>query len=193
MTKRRSFKPALLLVICPLLFLGASAPTPVDAGLLGKIGKAASKRVIEKPVQEMTLRQLKQGVRQGSGKRAAAAKKEVMRRDRARHATPVRPLKKPTTVHRYVDEKRARQEMRDGISPESHMTSNARRGRPPSPKTARDRYGLFDKPQVRQTIHLPAGHPVRRNKAIIGQPGWGELTSSRPVPPEAIRRVVPLK
>jgi hypothetical protein len=61
------------------------------------------------------------------------------------------------------------------------------------PEQARKRYGLPGQPEVRETIRLPKGHPVRRNKALGGGPGQEEWTSPRRVPPEAIRKVVPIR
>ncbi len=46
---------------------------------------------------------------------------------------------------------------------------------------------------VRETIELPRRFPARHNKVPGGRPGAGEITSSRRVPPEAIKKVTPLR
>jgi len=107
-------------------------------------------------------------------------------------ATKPRPLPKDRSVHRYTTKERAKEEVKKGIAPGSHMTPRARPGRPPSPDSAQRRYGLPRKPEVRETISLPKGTPVRPNKALGGAPGEGELTSPRRVPPGAIKKVAPL-
>lgn len=118
---------------------------------------------------------------------------QILRRDLLRdRATRVRPLARNRTVFRYTTKKQARQELRRGIRPGSHTTSRAVPGRPPGPGLAQRRYGLPRQPQVRETIHLPKGHPVRLNKALGGRPGTGEITSTKPLSPKAIRKVVPL-
>ena len=47
--------------------------------------------------------------------------------------------------------------------------------------------------RYRETINLPAGQPVRHNKALGGAPGRGELTAPRAVPSQAILKIVPLR
>lgn len=120
--------------------------------------------------------------------------RNVLRRDLLRDRTlPVHRLEKPRTVFRYTTRQQARRELREGLRPRTHMTARGGPGRPPSPEAAQRRYGLPRKPEVRETIRLPEGTPVRSGKALGGRPGYGELTNARPLPPEAIRRVVPLK
>lgn len=124
--------------------------------------------------------------------RAAIAR--VWKRDLTRDlATPPKPLARPRTVWRYTTRDRAAQEARAGVPPGSHMTAGVTPGRPPTAASAQQRYGLLKAPpEVRETIVLPKGHPVRANKALGGKPGVGELTSPARVPPEAIRRTVQL-
>jgi hypothetical protein len=117
----------------------------------------------------------------------------LLRRDLARdHAIKARPLARPRTVFRYTSKARARTELRRGIAPGRHMTSYGGRGRPLGAVAAQRRYGLPRQPQVRETIHLPKGVPVRSAKAVGGGPGVGELTSSKRLPSGAITRVLPL-
>ncbi|MBM4305189.1 MAG: hypothetical protein FJ115_00045 [Deltaproteobacteria bacterium] len=119
---------------------------------------------------------------------------EILRRDLMRDkATKVRALAAERRVFRYTSQDRAKQEIRKGIMPQSHMTSRASRGRPLSPEKAQRRYGLPTPPQVRETIHLPKGQPVRMNKSLGGSPGVGEITSTKPIPPKAIEKVIPLQ
>jgi hypothetical protein len=73
------------------------------------------------------------------------------------------------------------------------MTATAPADRPPSPGAAVNRYGLQKAPGVRETIKLPRGIAARHNKVPGGQPGVGEITSSRRVPPEAIKKITPLR
>jgi hypothetical protein len=84
-------------------------------------------------------------------------------------------------------------ELRRGLQPNTHMTAQGGPGRPLSPNTAKRRYGLRQRPQVRETLRLPKGYPVRSAKAFGGQPGVGELTSPKSLPPTAIQKVVPLR
>ena len=107
--------------------------------------------------------------------------------------TVARALTRPRTVHRYTSIRRARVERSRGIARGNHMTSRAFRGRPLSAANAQKRYGLPHKPQVRETIRLTRGQPVRLNKAMGGGRGQGELTSTRIVPATQVRRVVRLR
>lgn len=118
----------------------------------------------------------------------------TLRRDLLRdRATRVRLLSKDRAVFRYTTKAQARQELWIGIRPGRHMTARATTGRPLSPVRAQRRYGLPQQPEVRETIRLPKGQPVRPNRAVGGAAGVGELVSSRRVPPEAIEKVVPLR
>lgn len=115
----------------------------------------------------------------------------VMLRDLARDsAIKARPLARSRTVFRYTSKAQARTELRRGILPGRHMTSRGGPGRPLSRISAQKRYGLRRPPQVRETIRLPKGVPVRSAKALGGRPGVGELTSSKRLLPSAISNVV---
>lgn len=115
----------------------------------------------------------------------------VMRRDLVRdRAIKARPLSHPRTVFRYTSKAQARTELRRGIVPGRHMTSHGGPGRPLSAASAQRRYGLLGRPQVRETIRLPKGQPVRTAKALRGRPGVGELTSTKRLSPTAITNVV---
>lgn len=123
--------------------------------------------------------------------RAAIAR--IFQKDLKNHAAAqVKPLPQARTVHRYTASARAAQEKSSGLAADTHMTSLARPGRPLSPANAQRRYGLPSLPQVRETIHLPRGTPVRHTKVVAGEPGVGEITSPRPIPAEHIRRVIRL-
>jgi hypothetical protein len=123
-----------------------------------------------------------------------SAMKKMFRMEAARDATTVaKPLVKPRTVYRYTSSERAAQELKQGLAPERHMTSVARRGRPLSPEAAQRRYGLLDKPDVRETIRLPQGFSARHNRVFGGEAGLGEITSPQALQSSAIRKVVPLK
>lgn len=151
------------LLICTLAgLIGFGSSIPVEAGGLGK-----------------------------SVGRAAMAR--VFKRDLKHHAaTAVKPLTRSRMVHRYTTRVRGQREVTSGLAPNTHMTVRARPGRPLSPGTAQRRYGLASPPNVRETIQLPKGFPVRHNKVVGGAPGVGEITSPRAIPPSSIRRTVPL-
>lgn len=124
--------------------------------------------------------------------RGAAAK--TLRRDLLRdRATHVRLLSKDRAVFRYTTKARARRELQRGIRPGSHMTARATAGRPLSLTQAQRRYGLPQKPEVRETIRLSQGQPIRSNRAIGGKAGVGEVTSTIRVPSTAVAKVVPLR
>lgn len=72
------------------------------------------------------------------------------------------------------------------------MTSRVTVGRPLGRTSASRRYGLRLKPQVRETIILRKGQPVKFNRVFGGAPGVGELTSTKQVSPLAIRKVIRL-
>jgi len=133
---------------------------------------------------------LGRAVARAASRRAMRAR--LLKLDALRHRVPVRPLLRPRTVHRYTTMTRAQGELRHGIVPGSHMTALARRGRPMSAQQAKQYYGLLGKPSVRETIQLPKGFPVRHSHATNAARGVRELTSPKRVPPEAIKRVVPL-
>jgi len=120
--------------------------------------------------------------------------RNLLRRDLLRDlALPTRRLKAPRTMHRYTTWERALRELQKGLPAGTHTTARARPGRPPSPETAQRRYGLPRKPEVRETIRLPKGTPVRHGKVLGGRRGVGEIViTGRRVSPEAIRRVTPL-
>jgi hypothetical protein len=117
----------------------------------------------------------------------------LVQRDRIRDAaTAARPLPRDRSALRYTTRERARQEIQHGIPAGRHMAPS-HRGRPPGAAEAQKRFGLPDRPEVREVVRLPKGFPVRSNKALGGRPGAPEWTSPRPVPPEAIKKVVPLR
>ncbi len=126
----------------------------------------------------------------------ASAKKsmaKVLRLDRIRDArTPASQLVRPRTTFRYVTPQQARSETSRGIAAGRHLTSRAMPGRPLSGSAAAARYGLPTNKTMRLTVELPTGTRLRFNKALRGGPGIGEITTTRRVPPEAIRRVVQL-
>lgn len=66
-------------------------------------------------------------------------------------------------------------------------------GRPLSPKQTQKRNGLPETPEVRPTWTIPAGTPLRHNKAIAGAPGKGEVTSTARRPPDANVRTIQLR
>lgn len=123
-------------------------------------------------------------------KKPPAALAQKMEQDRKRDAATL-PKTNPQlrTVQRYTQWEQAQREAKTGIAPGSHMTPGVHPGRPLSPFGAARRYGLPKTPTARETILIPAGTPLRTNKALGGQPGVGELTSPKTIPPAAIARV----
>jgi hypothetical protein len=122
--------------------------------------------------------------------RAMAA---VLKRDAARDAaTAAKPLAQPRTVWRYTSKAQAERELQRGVPAGGHLTAGTTAGRLPSPERAQARYGLPARPEVRETVRLPAGHPVRSNKTLCGDPGVGEITSTHRLPPATIHKVQPL-
>lgn len=130
-------------------------------------------------------------VARAAGRRLARAR--ILKLDAMRHRVPAKPLAQPRTVHRYTTQGMAQQELRKGIAPGRHMTAAAPRGRPMSAQAAKERFGLLRKPTARETIQLPKGFPVRHSHATNAARGVRELTSPKRVPPEAIRKVTPLR
>lgn len=131
---------------------------------------------------------------QASRRITTRAWRRLFAHDAARDAaTKAAPLAKPKNVWRYTSNTEARNAAKKGLPAGRHMTSGVTPGRAPGADIARRRYGLQQKPEVRMTIQLPASQPVRSNKVLGGGRGVGEITSSRPLPPSAIRRVVPLR
>jgi hypothetical protein len=119
---------------------------------------------------------------------------EIHARDRASHkAAVVKPLARERVVERYTSASRAASEQRKGIAPGSHTTSTLHRGRALTSEKATHRYGLKRDPEVKETIRIPAGQPVRITKVIGGKPGYGEITSTRPISPKNIMKVTPVR
>ncbi len=141
----------------------------------GGLGKAAARGLSRGLFRRSTI----------SGSRPALLRRDLVR-DRA--IVP-RPLTRQRTVFRYTSRKQAAVEARRGIPPGRHLTSTGGPGRPLSRVTAQKRYGLPRRPQVRETIRLPKGYPVRTAKVVGGRPGVGELTSPKRLSPTAITNV----
>lgn len=104
-----------------------------------------------------------------------------------------RRVPRPQAVFRYTSRSTAAREARTGVPAYRHMTAQAKPGRPLSGSRAARTFGLPRVPTARETIKLPAGQPVIRNKAQGGSRGVGELVSPRAIAPNRIVRVVPLR
>lgn len=122
-----------------------------------------------------------------------AKQKEILRLDALAHLNkPTVPQSRPLTLQRYTTASQAAKDLKYGIRAESHMT-NARPGPPLTAQHAQQKYGLFlAKPQVRETIRIETGFPLRAGKARGGMRGAGERTSDHKVPPGSLVRVTPL-
>jgi hypothetical protein len=153
------------------------------------IGKAVA-RGAARGVAKSAGRGVARAAERKAGQRAA----QIFRKDMWNHRhTPPAPLPQSRTVHRYTSSRQGTQELRKGILPGNHMTATAPPGRSLRPDAAQKRYGLSGPPQVRETIVLPRGFPARHNNVPGGQPGIGEITSPKRVPPQAIKKITPLR
>jgi hypothetical protein len=112
------------------------------------------------------------------------------RRDAGTVSTRLRGERK---VFRYVSKPTAAKELRFGISSGRHMTAHTGPGRPLKGLTAMRRYGLPERPEVRETVRLPKSFPARFNRALGGSPGVGEITSPARVPRKSITREIRLR
>ena len=132
----------------------------------------------------------------GSIARGAAAamhkrigSKAFLKSEAARDAsTSVRRLDAPATVYRYASGIHAAGEARNGIAPGRHMTGVGENSKMLNADRASRRYGIA-RPEVRETIVLPRGFPVRQSRVWSGARNATELTSPRRVPPGAIRKI----
>ncbi|MDD2900083.1 MAG: hypothetical protein PHI31_15375 [Desulfuromonadaceae bacterium] len=117
-----------------------------------------------------------------SAKRKIAS--SILRKDHVRDmGTQARPVTKDIKVYRYAHNKN---DLKNGIAPNKHMTPNTHPGRLPRPETAQRQYGLPNKPKYRETVVIKEGQPVRHNKALAGERGRGELTSPKQIPKEQV-------
>ena len=107
--------------------------------------------------------------------------------------TPAKPLERDARVYRYTNKEDAAKLRRDGVPPRTHMTSRGGPGRPPPAGAAQRREGLQTKPEARVTITVPAGTPVKKNRVMGGEPGRGEMTATKQLPPSAVEKPVPLR
>ncbi len=150
---------------------------------------AIEKVVIKKAEAKLAVRQYEKGMVSEQKKNKA-----IWAWDKARDkALPVKPLENPKTVRRYTSIKQAKIEKANGIAPDTHMTAKeVGPGRPLSTTTAKDRYGLAKEPGAWMTVTIPKGQPVRQGKVINGLPGFGEITSTKCIPPENIVGIHPM-
>jgi hypothetical protein len=126
------------------------------------------------------------GLAQAGDKKEDKKMQEIKKKDLERDkATKAKPLSEPQTVRRYTTSKK---DLERDIRPGEHMTPNAK-GRVPSAEKAQKAYGLEKKPKYGATIELDKGQPVKKNKAIGGEPGRGEITSTGPVAKDRIKKI----
>ena len=151
---------------------------------------------------DVEARGIASAIARSAAKRATAQEAMVLRskqdweriyaRDLAKHDKPAQALRQDRLVVRYTSREKVEMESREGLAPGTHMSAKAKSGRLYSANRAQRRYGIQDPVDVRETILLPKGLPVRINKVEGGEPGVGELISSDRIPPRAIQRVVPV-
>ncbi len=168
----------ILFLACSFLLAG---PAPqAAAGIFGALGRGAERSVMR-------------SVGRSEAKAAERATVRAFSKDAARDAsTAAKRLSRPKTVFRYVPAKTAKHEMGLGIPARTHMTAVGGPGRPMGAGKAMGRYGLNRRPGVRETVRLPKRFPVRFNRAVLGEPGVGELTSPKRIPGKAIVKAVRL-
>ena len=189
------------IVLATIFCTGLISPASVEAGwLAGSARRALAKRVASATTmkqiaaKKILAKQAIRGNKQGSVT-VRQKNQAIQRWDAARDKTlPVKKMEQSRTVSRFTSIKQARMEQLGGIAPKTHMTAaKVHPGRPLSRATARDRYGLFRKPNAVMTVTIPKGQPVRRGKVVAGQGGYGEITSTRRIGPEHIKDVRRLK
>lgn len=168
----------ILFLVCSFWLL---APAPqARAGIFGALGRGAERSVLR-------------SVGRSEAKAAERATVRAFRKDAARDAkTAAKRLLRPKTVFRYVPAKTAKREMRLGIPARTHLTAAGGPGRPLGAGNAMRRYGLGRRPETRETVRLPKGFPVRFNRAVLGKPGVGEMTSPKSLARKAVIKSVPL-
>lgn len=169
--------------------LAAGLPVRADAG-------AATQAVRREIVRRAELAAAERAALLAAEQQAArqATLRAALARDARRDAaTQAIPLGAERRVFRYTSKVQAAREVRSGVAAGSHMTARAGAGRPPLATTAQRQYGLPKAPQVRMSILLQPGTPVRHNKALAGEAGRGELTAPVVIRKEAIEKVVPLR
>jgi hypothetical protein len=148
----------------------------------------------EKSVARRLMRAEGRAVERQSARRLERGMVRNLERDLERdRASAARRLSREATTFRYTSKAESERELRSGIRAGSHFTSKARPGRPLEARSARARYGLPSVPEVRETVRLQKGTMVRRNRAIGGMRGVGEITSTGKTNGTAIRKVIPLK
>ena len=118
------------------------------------------------------------------------AMSDLLCRDTARDfATKPKPLEKDTKVRRFVSTKK---ELQHDLPANKHMTAPIGAGRLPGGKRAQKQYGLPKVPKYAGTIKLEKGTPVRKNKALGGEPGRGEFTSPKSIKKNNITNIIKL-
>lgn len=105
---------------------------------------------------------------------------EIKHRDYIRDArTHPQALQKTIIVRRYTQRKK---DLLRDIKPGEHFTSPIKSGRLPGAYTAQRRLGLEKKPNWVANVRLDKGQMVKKNKAMGGLSGYGEITSTKRTP-----------
>jgi hypothetical protein len=181
--------------------LAAGLPVRADAGaatqavrreIVRRAELVAAERAALLAAEQQAARQTAVRAAQQQAARQAALRAALARDARRDAVTKAIPLNAERRVFRYTSKAQAAREVRSGVAAGSHMTARAGAGRPPLATTAQRQYGLPKAPQVRMSILLKPGMPVRHNKALAGEAGRGELTAPVVIRKEAIEKVVPL-
>jgi hypothetical protein len=170
--------------------LVSSTPKDVRAGSLVSAAERGALRGVTRSVERNAVRSLDGHVFRSVERRQlrVLTRRDLLNHERAR----VVPLTNPREVFRFTTRERAGRELRLGIAPDRHMTAHTKPGRPLAAESAMRRFGLPRRPQVRETIRIPTDQPIRFNRVVGGSPGVGELTSPRRLPPQVIKRMIPI-
>lgn len=117
----------------------------------------------------------------------------VAEKDAKNHLKPAQALPKTRIVERYTSQQQAQKEVRFGLRPHTHMTTGVHHGHPYSKARIKQRYGIENTKsvEVKETIRIPAGHPVLHNKVPGGEAGVGEITSPKSLPKQSIIKITP--
>lgn len=162
-----------------------SVPTQAVFSEAGVFSKAASKAAARKAATKKAVKVRSASTRKDYNK--------IEARDIARdNKTQAKPLEQNRTVYRYTSKENAKAAQKKGLHANSHMTSGVSKGRPLTSEKAQKRFGLENPPDTRLTIKIPKGHPVKKNKVIGGEAGWGEITSPKKIPAKQVIEVKPV-
>lgn len=178
-------------VVAGFLILMGGLPHDLNAAGAGKeLARGVARRLATKSVERTATRRFATTL----ASKAPRPTTMILKVDRWRDSQiPIMRLTRPRSVYRFTTRVQANAYSRSGVPSGVHFTVKAGPGRPLAGSRAKERYGIPRIPTVRVEVILPKGSAVKTGKVIGGQPGFGELkTYRRPLPPAAIKTVLPL-